>query len=372
MALTDKLSAIGTAIREKTGKTDLMTLDQMPAEILAIQSGGGGEVEPVVLTGNCNYACAGSLGGLYTEKFGNTITTQNVTSSSYMFHESSAEVIPFEINMNNSSYGDMTYMFNKTQVRKLPKINNAYPSAITYFLYGAEHLKEIPEDMFETWNWSRLHTYASAGMLRCLAYCLSLRKIPKSFLSNLWGIQTSASYNPYTNNIQNMYALDEIQGIAIQQAALTSNIMSGFCNNLFRASEVTFETNEDGTAKTANWKSQIFDLSKYTGYVSLDTYITSYTEYSGIGVDTKVTNDATYQALKNHPDWWTTNVNYSRYNHDSAVNTINSLPDCSATGTNTIKFKGTSGASTDGGAINTLTEAEIAVAAAKGWTVTLA
>ena len=42
-----------------------------------------------------------------------------------------------------------------------------------------------------------------------------------------------------------------------------------------------------------------------------------------------------------------------------------------AGGTNTIKFKGDSGSATDGGAINTLTEEEIAVATAKGWTVSL-
>jgi hypothetical protein len=48
-----------------------------------------------------------------------------------------------------------------------------------------------------------------------------------------------------------------------------------------------------------------------------------------------------------------------------------SLPDTSTYGSNTIKFKGASGALTDGGAINTLTEEEIAVAAAKGWTVAL-
>ena len=69
-------------------------------------------------------------------------------------------------------------------------------------------------------------------------------------------------------------------------------------------------------------------------------------------------------------------VPYSRYNHDSAVETINSLPDTSGYlsangGTNTIKFEGAAGSKTDGGAINTLTEEEIAVAAAKGWTVTL-
>jgi len=45
------------------------------------------------------------------------------------------------------------------------------------------------------------------------------------------------------------------------------------------------------------------------------------------------------------------------------------LPDTSAYGTNTIKFRGAAGALTDGGAINTMTAEEIAVATAKGWTV---
>lgn len=42
MALTEKLTNIGNAIRAKTGKTDLLTLDEMPTEIQSI-SGGGGE-----------------------------------------------------------------------------------------------------------------------------------------------------------------------------------------------------------------------------------------------------------------------------------------------------------------------------------------
>lgn len=42
MALTDKLTAIATAIRAKTGKTAAMTLDEMPTEISGIQAGGGG------------------------------------------------------------------------------------------------------------------------------------------------------------------------------------------------------------------------------------------------------------------------------------------------------------------------------------------
>lgn len=41
MALTEKLTAIGDAIRSKTGGSDLLTLDEMPQEIQSIQTGGG-------------------------------------------------------------------------------------------------------------------------------------------------------------------------------------------------------------------------------------------------------------------------------------------------------------------------------------------
>jgi hypothetical protein len=125
-----------------------------------------------------------------------------------------------------------------------------------------------------------------------------------------------------------------------------------------------------------NWKSQTIDLNNNkVGYISTISNILNYN--SGITADKEVKDDATYQALKNDPDWFTCDINYSRYNHDSAVATINSLPDtsaylASAGGTNTIKFKGTAGSKTDGGAINTLTEEEIAVATAKGWTITFA
>lgn len=42
MALTDKLTAIADAVREKTGKADEMTLDQMAVEIEGISGGGSG------------------------------------------------------------------------------------------------------------------------------------------------------------------------------------------------------------------------------------------------------------------------------------------------------------------------------------------
>ena len=46
MTLTNKLSAIGDAIREKTGTTDLLKLDEMPTVIASISEGGGGKYQP--------------------------------------------------------------------------------------------------------------------------------------------------------------------------------------------------------------------------------------------------------------------------------------------------------------------------------------
>ena len=42
MALTNKLTAIGNAIRAKNGETALYTLDEMPQKIAAIETGSGG------------------------------------------------------------------------------------------------------------------------------------------------------------------------------------------------------------------------------------------------------------------------------------------------------------------------------------------
>ena len=47
MTLTDKLTAIATAIRARTGKSALMTLDQMPTEIASIEDH---EIEDALLT----------------------------------------------------------------------------------------------------------------------------------------------------------------------------------------------------------------------------------------------------------------------------------------------------------------------------------
>ena len=46
MALINKLEDIGNAIRSKTGGTELLKLDEMPAAIESIETGGGGAELP--------------------------------------------------------------------------------------------------------------------------------------------------------------------------------------------------------------------------------------------------------------------------------------------------------------------------------------
>ena len=235
---------------------------------------------------------------------------------------------------------------------------------------GCRNLREIPEDFFwklvpnaDYWEAAKNY-YGDRDFM--FSHCVSLRKLPDiSMLASGDRYGSSLYYSGFNYCI----SMDEIINLPVITATFTSNAFYTTFDYCGRLKNMTFETNEDGTPKTANWKSQVIDLT-YAGWVS-PTYMSYLLDHnSGITIDKEVIDDATYQALKDDPDWFTSSSLYCRYNHDSAVNTINSLPDTSAYGTNTIKFSGIAGSATDGGAINTLTEEEIAVAAAKGWTVT--
>ena len=138
----------------------------------------------------------------------------------------------------------------------------------------------------------------------------------------------------------------------------------GYVDKTYHLTKFIFDT-DNGIPYVRNWSNQSLDLTT-SGYGDSSQDNPAFLNYP------EIIDSETYNLYKNNPDAWTKDVQYSRYNHDSAIETINSLPDCSASGgVNTIKFKGAAGSATDGGAINTLTEEEIAVATAKGWTVSL-
>ena len=381
MALIDKLNAIGDAIRAKTGGTEKLTLDEMPIQIQAIQTGGGDlPEEAFVISGNCNYRFANDGWNWFIENFGDKITTKDISNASYMFQLcSKITEIQFDLNFSsNSSYHDLSHVFRDCRnLTQSPKLNNVKVYSTSNMFYSCYNLRTIPEDIADTWDWSYPEKQTGAfyvNQSNMFSGCSSLRSVPMTLIKS-GNPYVYNSYSYYYSGFNSCYALDELINLPIPytKATWTSNSFYNTFNSCSRLKNATFALN-NGVPYTVTWNSQLIDLTNFVGYTSNKNYILNYN--SGITADKQVTDDASYQLLKNDPDWFTTNVNYSRYNHDSAVATINSLPDTSAYlatagGTNTIKFKGASGSLTDGGAINTLTEEEIAVATAKGWTVTL-
>lgn len=389
MALISKLTEIADAIREKTGDTCKYTLDEMPIAIAGITtgSGGGGEdlpAEAFLITGTGNYRFMYGGWDWFLNNYGNRVTTKDILISSMMFSYSNVDHIDFDLNMTTSAAmtsNDMQKMFQGCKyLKNIPKINNARPSNISYLFSDCNNVREIPDDFFTTWDWSHMNTLTSqysGNMNAIFEKCYSLRKVPLKWLSQ-GNPNISHSYALYNNCFSSCASLDEVLELPCPhfQSTFTTNAFSSTFSDCYRLKNATFALKEDGTPYVVNWKSQVIDFSKFTGYAT-----SVYKKYilennSGITADKEVKGSVTYQELKNDPDWFTCDIAYCRYNHDSAVATINSLPDtsaylASAGGTNTIKFKGAAGSATDGGAINTLTEEEIAVATSKGWTVTL-
>ena len=374
------LTGIADAIRGKNGETTTYKPSEMAAAITAI-SGGGPDIpeSAFVISGNCSYWDYCGQWDSFIDAYKNKWSTSDINLCASMFENSKLTEIPFEINFDTTTYMPITNMFRNCQnMIKIPKLNNLKPSDTSKLFESCNKLRTIPNDFTNNWDFSYIDNQTSqfnCNQNNMFYDCHSLRSIPIGLIShgnkNVYYIY-SYFYNAFTH----CYSLDELVNLPIPytKATWSNNSFSNTFTYCERLKNITFKKQDDGTPYTVNWRGQVIELISNVGYATMKEAILNYN--SGITADKEVTDDASYQALKDDPDWWTVDVAYSRYNHDSAVATINSLPDTSAYlaaagGTNTITFKGDAGSATDGGAINTLTEEEIAVATAKGWTVSL-
>lgn len=379
MALIEKLNAIGDAIREKTGGTEKLTLDQMPTEIKSIETTSAGEVPSSALkiTGTCQYRFAYGGWDWFLKQYGNQITTENVVWPASMFRCcGNLTDIPFDINLRKyqssvvvTGLGDGSDMFYQCyNLTTLPKIIGDVCN-IEGMFDSCYNLREIPTEFYEDINFRTINS----SVISCsylFKNCYSLRKIPMEILNATHSVSSNGYLGYYNNLFHNCASLNQISDLPVQTTG-SASLFGYMATNCYRLRGITFAKQTNGTPYTANWSGVVLNLSNYVGYAdsSKTQYITDYN--SGITTSKKVTDRITYNNLSSDADWWTTDVAYSRYNKTSAIATINSLPDTSdyAATANTIKFKGDSGSLTNDGAINTMTANQIAVATAKGWTV---
>ncbi len=348
----------------ENGTTTLATAgkycDRNVDVVVNVAGGGGGDIpeEAFNITGDCSYLNYNGRWDWFFNEYGNQITITPNRIPSWMYQ---SKLRDFKPNLHLGT-GCNAAFIELSSLETVSGIITSQKGCTANLFSGCRMLSKIPPNTYPIFFASTSDDMM--GMI--FQTCYSLRKIPQEIMPYLNGKVNSSMFAACA-------ALDCIDNFPIHGYYQYSSFYNTFSNTC-RLSRFTFVT-DNGIPLVAEWNKDTIDLS--TSGFATSSYVGVLTSYnSGLTTATQVTDDASYQALKDNPDWWTADVNYSRYNHDSAVETINSLPDTSeylATngGTNTIKFKGAAGSLTDGGAINTLTAEEIAVATAKGWTVTL-
>ena len=352
----DSLKAIGNAIREKNGETTTYKPAEMAAAITAISGGSSEDVptdEELTFSGNCGYLdYQGNIDWLF-EKYKNRIKISNATQLDYAFYYSKLNELPdITVNFtNNSNSMGFSNFASGMTLKKLPSLNGTItnPKVTSPYYLGSDFKDPLTAQKIDVpWDYiTKLYVNCPSSKTASLTFGEGA-VFNGARLKNHWDISylkikqetpSSYYYSPYYYTFRLALNMETI-------SIPVFNYSDGVNFNMFVE---TFEgTSSVRSVKfyaidevdDVKWSKQVISLQNGSGWIS----------YS--------------------------NTNYinSKYNHTSAVETINSLPDTSTylattSGTNTIIFKGEAGSATDGGAINTMTEEEIAVATAKGWTV---
>lgn len=350
----DSLKAIGNAIRGKNGETTTYKPAEMAAAITAISSSGDSPTdEELTFSDNCGYLdYRGNIDWLF-EKYKNRIKVSNATQLDYAFYYSKLNELPdITVNFtnNNNSMGFSNFAYGMT-LKKLPSLNGTItnPKAQSPYYLGQTFKDPLTALKIDVpWDFvTKLYVNCPSSQTASLTFGEGA-VFNGARLKNHWDISylkikqetpSSYYYSPYYQTFKSALDMETIN-------IPVFNYLDGVDINLF------YET-FDGTSAVSSVKFYAID------------------EVDGVKWSKQVISLQNGSGYSSYPK---DNYKNSRYNHDGAVETINSLPDTSAYlatagGTNTIKFKGEAGSATEGGAINTMTEEEIAVATAKGWTV---
>lgn len=185
------LTAIGDAIRGKTGGTELIAPLNMPTEINGISTGGATlPPEAFNITGDCSDRFKRDSWNWFINNYGSQVATNNITNCENMFYyNNKLTTIPFSINCKPLTDMNCTYMFYScTQLTALPEIT-VYIEKMDNMFNNCYCLREIPDSYSETFDFSHFNATTEASASYIFAYCYSLRKIPSGFLKKIYGNQ---------------------------------------------------------------------------------------------------------------------------------------------------------------------------------------
>ena len=287
---------------------------------------------------------------------------------------------------------DLSSAFLRSRLSAIPPIYISGKVDVNRAFSGCVNLTQLPTFIQYT------SSAKTIDWFYMFSDCASITNIPSAYLSSIMGYDSNTSNSTIglfqnclslkemldtgicTNSVEfshmfeNCCQLNKIVGLIMPNTEFVSNKFTDMFKNCVMMSKLTFSGSGN-----YQWKSQTIDFTT-CGYdtTTNHTYSTTMGGKKFIFDSAKqVTDASTYNQLKDTADWWTADVAYSKYDRQSAIATIKSLPDTknylsSNGGTNTIKFKKNAGsAKGDNYNMSKLSASEIAVATAKGWTVSL-
>lgn len=392
---TTSLTSLADAIRAKSGETEQMTVEEMITAVNSITTGGGsssvGEVNiPRLQYWNYYGQSNGMIAALFDRLTFNLInsTLSNAFQNSTNFTNFPVDWRNKTINIQEGSapLNLQYFVYSEANIKYLPKIvvsSIDMKDISMQNAFYASRLVKIDNDAIP----QNLIANVSMSQNSCCGYCQYLREVPENFMANNVYISTSFPGQNGRSMCHHMYdnsiLLKQVIGAPIfGQTTLTgtANRFDNMFNNNNALHHLTFYM-PNGAVGVMNAINQTIDLSNGIGYFSspITTSILDRLEdedRANVIIISAANNNATVANMQNLNSL-AEGLEYATYNRQSAIETINSLPDTTAAiaakgGTNTIKFK--SGAGSAYGELynmSNLTEEEIAVATAKGWTVQL-
>lgn len=288
--------------------------------------------------------------------------------------------------------------FSGSSLSRFPPIiiDGAQYTSLESAFSDCKNLTELP--IFNTTPYT-----GAIGKINFLfADCYSITQIPSGYLSNqaialneqydsdtfsavFWDCFKLEEMNDgsflqygkdYSSMFHNCCSLRKLEGLVLNNNRnMYYDEFVGTFDNCAMLSSLVFNSPGD-----FRMKNQTIDLTT-CGYSTDKDGKYTYRSYTfQLPFAKKVFNETSYQRLKDTADWWTADVAYSKYDRQSAIATMNSLPDArkyidSLTGygnENVIKFKkGAGSAKGDLYNMSNLTDEEKHIAFTKGWTVEL-
>ncbi len=326
------LQNIADAIRSKKSDTDITKNDKIKVKKMSEEIYKLASLPTITLSGDCtdlchNYPTPSDIDQLLNQ-LSYCIETENITNAKQMFYYASCPTIPFDINLSAECV-DMTEMFTRSSIRSCPIIKGGNITSCSYLFFKCSSLKEIPEESFK-----EVTLDSNLRSSKTFYGCSKLKYIPSSIMHEFLG-----------NAFGDCYCLDAVENMPISSTArisdeFTSNTVldgGGMFDHCYRLRKLTFKKDNKGNPIIANWANQIIDLTNGVGYVSGQGpkgedgqhHQELFFKDTDVDMNKCISNRATYDLWKDDPDAFSISSAYSRYTYESALETLDSLPDTS-------------------------------------------